>query len=317
MARLLPSILGAAVLCASTVSADEILIPDLKWSALDVGEFGPAQFVPSEQPNPHDQNTETFWQFELGRLAFRSPAILGGLAAREGMSCNSCHLSGGNNAFFFVDGLSSERGTFDTTNALFSTHTDDQIDNPVKIPTLFRVAETAPYPSDGRFETLTQMADHVIEKEFDGLRPPERVHTALIAYLSELNDPAKSDLMARSVSMEIGNLQRSLRVAGWTLRQQDIPATEFVVNSVRRDLELLYNRFIDLEDAQSIIEVWSLSLKNVRLLAEEHAFDQAQAALDEVGLKISQEASLLLQLETQSLYDAERLAAYIDTVFDR
>jgi cytochrome c peroxidase len=77
-----------------------------------------------------DQPTELFgmelagqkrsYQFNLGDMAFSSPAIFGGVARRAGISCNTCHQQGAGNAKLFIPGLSSRPGTFDTTNAIFN-----------------------------------------------------------------------------------------------------------------------------------------------------------------------------------------------------
>src|SRR3546814_2043723 len=40
-------------------------------------------------------------QVEAGRLLFRSPLLLGGQAARHGLTCQTCHVNGHDNPQFF------------------------------------------------------------------------------------------------------------------------------------------------------------------------------------------------------------------------
>jgi hypothetical protein len=50
---------------------------------------------------------------EIGRIAFRAPLLLGGQAARAGLSCATCHRNGRTNPHFHFPGLSGDAGTAD------------------------------------------------------------------------------------------------------------------------------------------------------------------------------------------------------------
>ena len=62
-----------------------------------------------------DQPTERFvfeaaggkrsYLFNLGDMAFSSPAIFGGLARQAGVSCDTCHQNGAGNPKLYVPGL--------------------------------------------------------------------------------------------------------------------------------------------------------------------------------------------------------------------
>lgn len=303
----------AVVLCLWPVAgyADELLIPDLKWASLAEPALGPLLFEPPEPKNPHARGTDLHWQFEVGRISFRSPGILGGLAAREGMSCNSCHRSGGTNPDFFVSGLSDDPGTFDATNPLFSTHTDDGVHNPVVIPELFGIKHTAPYPSDGRFETLKEMVDHVILKEFDGLAPPPLIAEALMTYLEALDARPPDMPIQKSVQQDLDEVSRHLNTVNWALSVRDVETVAFLVNASRRHLEVVYNRFDGLDTPQSVLLSWSLSLKNVRLLAEQERFAEAKDALKETKQMVQAQSPGISAHEKNSLYDPEKLRAYV------
>ena len=73
---------------------------------------------------------------KLGNLAFSSPSILGPLARRAGVSCETCHVNGAGNAKFFMPKMSTRPGNFDTTGALFNPKADNGVLDPVRIPSL-------------------------------------------------------------------------------------------------------------------------------------------------------------------------------------
>ena len=304
---------GLLVFLASAlpVFADDISIPDLRWAALEEGELGPALYAPAEQANPFELYSDAYWDYELGRVAFRSPTLLGGLAAREGMSCNSCHLSGGTNRHFFVDGVSSSPGTFDPTNSLFSTHTEDGIENAVPIPMLYGVAKTAPYPSDGRFATLDQMVTHVIEDEFDGLKPPEKVKLALLTYVSTLEAPITAEPVALTPHADLGDVARMVDLMARATSQRDGQVFLFVANAARRQLGLIHNRFTNAQPLQQRLLDWSATIKTARDLVALDQFDKAGIELAKIEISIVMFDDVKAAIPG-SLYEEETLRTYIE-----
>jgi hypothetical protein len=124
----------------------------------------------------------------IGRVAFRTPLLLGGQAARAGMSCATCHVNGRGNPAFLFPGLSAAPGTADVTASLMSSHRGDGIFNPKPIPDLagpadrLKISRTAP----GALEAFIH---GLITEEFDGPEPPADVLAGLAAYVRAL-DPA-------------------------------------------------------------------------------------------------------------------------------
>jgi len=115
---------GFAASCAPRMSLDGGVSPDvLKWirpgtDIVQVLSEEPGECLPiSDVRNP---------DIELGRAAFRSPFLLGGQAARQGLTCQACHMQGQTNSHFFVVGLSGEPGTADVTNFHFSDDLGDE-----------------------------------------------------------------------------------------------------------------------------------------------------------------------------------------------
>jgi cytochrome c peroxidase len=125
--------------------------------------------------------------FNLGDMLFSSPAILGGIARKAGMSCNTCHQQGAGNVKLYVPGISSRPGTFDATNALFNPKTDNSVLDAVTPPSLRGARYLAPYGHDGRFGSLRNFVRNVIVNEFAGPEPSAQVLDALVAYVREIS----------------------------------------------------------------------------------------------------------------------------------
>jgi cytochrome c peroxidase len=123
----------------------------------------------------------------LGDLAFSSPAILGGLARRAGMSCNTCHVNGAANPKLSIPHMSAHLGTFDTTGALFNPKADNGVFDPVRIPSLRGARYLAPYGNDGRSASLRDFVRNVIVNEFAGPEPPPAILDAMVAYIRDID----------------------------------------------------------------------------------------------------------------------------------
>jgi len=134
-----------------------------------------------------------------GALMFSSPFLLGGQAAKAGLSCSSCHVNGRGNPGFFFAGISGAPGTADVTHGLFGPRRDDAIFNPVAIPDLAQLEGRKLDRRDtGRVLDFlrSQIAD-----EFEGTPPSNSMLHDLAAYLQSLDasacpDPGRSPLRA-------------------------------------------------------------------------------------------------------------------------
>jgi len=145
---------------------------------------------------PLDQPNELFYSelaggkrsylLNLGDLLFSSPEILGGVARQAGISCETCHQQGHNNAQLFIPSLSSRPGTFDVSGGLFNPRADNGVFDPVTPPSLRGAKYLAPYAHDGRFPTLREFIRNAIVNEFAGPEPSAQVVDALEAYIKEI-----------------------------------------------------------------------------------------------------------------------------------
>lgn len=177
--------------CQPTTPQGPIEPPDiLRWAKPDANVVAILSIEPNEclisqtteAADLHKQN------IALGRMAFRSPFLLGGQAARRGLTCQSCHTQGQRNENFFVIGLSEDPGTADVTSFHFSDELGDESFNPAPIPSLSDDFRGVDY--DEAADELEKFVTRLITKEFTGPTPLPEVKTGLLAYLRDLNDTA-------------------------------------------------------------------------------------------------------------------------------
>ena len=128
-------------------------------------------------------------QTEIGRALFRSPVLLGGPAARAGLSCNACHSNGRVNTRFLLPELTDRAGHADVTSEWSSHVRGDGVLNPLPIPDL---ADVSARPTFGhtRQPTLEAFVSSAIVEEFQGPPPPAQAFDGMIAYLRALRSDA-------------------------------------------------------------------------------------------------------------------------------
>jgi Di-haem cytochrome c peroxidase len=173
------------------IDGDQAVLPagsELNEDALDV----PREILRSEY-----RGDRTSYLVALGDLAFNSPAVLGDVARRAGISCGTCHINGASNAKLFVPGMSTRPGNFDTTGALFNPKADNHVLDPVRIPSLRGARYLAPYGHDGRMASLRDFVRNVIVNEFAGAEPSATILDAMVAYIQEIDFLPNPKLGAR------------------------------------------------------------------------------------------------------------------------
>lgn len=175
---------------------------------------------------------------EIGRAAFRTPVLLGGQAARAGLSCESCHRGGRGNPEFLFPGVSGAPGTADVTSSLLSSHRGNGRDDPVPIPDLsgerarLKVAPPA-------LETFIR---GLVVEEFDGPEPSPAVLTGLADYVRSLGPQACPTPATRPVRVK-GMLDDADRAAAAAAAAPD-PATRLLmIAGARARLGLIDERF--------------------------------------------------------------------------
>ena len=194
-------VLGAAAVAAQTPPVDEstlgdtgILPGEARWLAPDTDIVGAFASRPDEVLRTEAAGGTSSFLVRLGRLAFRSPSVLGGAGGKLGLSCDTCHPSGGANQDFFVPAVSDRPGNVDPSSAFWHSRGEDGIANPVNIPALRGVRFSAPYGRDGRLAELASFTRRVIVGEFGGPEPPPLILDALVAYQHQFDVPPNPGL---------------------------------------------------------------------------------------------------------------------------
>jgi hypothetical protein len=243
---------------------------------------------------------------EVGRAAFRTPVLLGGQAARAGLSCEACHRGGRTNPDFQFPGASGAPGTADVTLSLFSSHRGDGVFNPRPIPDLsgprgaLKVA-----PPD-----LRAFIHGLITQEFDGPEPSPAVLAGLVAYVQAL-DPAACPAQARTpvtVGVLMADARRALAAARAELGQGDRATARLMIASARGRLFLIDERFAGLSAQQARLRAADAGL--LQLQEAVHAGDPTAAASLDRWLTESRPLEARLAAHApQSLFDSKRLTA--------
>lgn len=122
---------------------------------------------------------------EIGRALFRSPVLLGGPAARAGISCHACHSNGGMNTSFLLTELTDRAGHADVTSEWASRTLGDGVANPIAIPDLAGAAGKSAFGTR-EVPTLAEFTRNVIEQEFQGEQAPPQAFEGLLAYMRAL-----------------------------------------------------------------------------------------------------------------------------------
>lgn len=249
---------------------------------------------------------------DAGRIVFRSPLLLGGPAARSGLSCDSCHVNGHANPTFYIAGLSSSPGTVDVTSSRFSATRGDGIFNPRRIPSLTEPVGTSP-PSD-RAAHLERFVHGVIVDEFQGWEPAPTVLSALLAYVSALDSDACPQNQFAPVRLkdDIALINSGVRSLDSALQRGDAALADFLLASLRSLLGSMHERFElpGLETPRAILIGLSGELGDLRELLPARP-REAQSGIRAWQLRLHTDASALERFESRSLYDTQRLKAQI------
>ena len=236
----------------------------------------------------------------IGRAVFRSPLLLGGQAARAGVSCASCHRAGRGNPHFAFPGVSGAPGTADVTSSLFSSKRGDGIFNPKPIPDL--VTDPAKVDRSPAKPDLRRFIHGQIVEEFDGLEPPAAVLDGLAAYVGALGGPCGSD-MARTAAGEAATARAAIAAARALLQVPDQPAAHLLLAAARSALGRLDERYAGVPGSDRRLAARDGELRQVQVLAITDPV-AAIGALDRWTRRFNKDTGELRIAQDRSLYSA-------------
>jgi hypothetical protein len=182
---------------------------------------------------------------EIGRIAFRAPLILGGQAARAGLSCSSCHRSGRTNPHFHFPGISGDPGTADVTASIMSEHRGDGIFNPKPIPDLAGDPAKLKISRDPKKDDLPKFIHGLVTQEFDGPEPPPAVLDGLANYVRSLSPAACKARVAGPIALDakLEDVETAVRLAEETLGSGDEATARVMIAAARSTLGAIHERF--------------------------------------------------------------------------
>lgn len=256
----------ALAACASAPEATAPVTPDslraLRWIAPQADAVKALTIAPvaCETPPPRMPDGQSL-KLTLGRIAFESPALLGGAAARMGLSCSSCHINGRGNADFFIAGVSGAPGTADVTSSLFSKVRGNDALDPVPIPDL--AARDGSQITDRKSKPFEDKVLGLIVEEFDGQPPPPYVFESVLAYMDSLDIAHCADPAATQKADYLDDYAVVMS-ASTILLTKDAPAEVklFYIRAARERLERLHERFVGGE-ARVALEAMSARFASV------------------------------------------------------
>jgi len=184
-------------------------------------------------------------QIAIGRAAFRTPLLLGGQAARAGLSCNGCHRSGRGNPDFQFPGLSGAPGTADVTSSLMSSHRGDRIDNPRPIPDLSGPREKLKISRDPADRKLETFIHGLIVEEFDGPEPTAMTLDGLAQYVRALSPrgcPSTNEQRIRLAGY-LSDARAAMQAAQFALDAHDRATARLMLASARTALGMIDERY--------------------------------------------------------------------------
>lgn len=179
----------------------------------------------------------------IGAAAFRAPLLLGGQAARSGLSCNSCHRGGHDNPGFTYPGLSDAPGTADVTSSLFSSHRGDFIFNPVRIPNLSGPKALLKIDQSPTAGLLRPFLRGLIVEEFNGPEPSQRILTGLADYVSALSPAACQPATRLDLASALARVDAALTLAERSAAGGDGATARLLLSAARSEMELIDERF--------------------------------------------------------------------------
>ena len=267
--------IGGFALSQVAVADDERMPRELAWVKQISDQ---SQFLNLTQSECINTDTEIDNRaIKLGRIAFQSPRLLGGQAARMGLSCASCHPAGRRSEDFFIQQISSKPGNADVSHGFLSSKGGNSEFNPVRIPDL--ADRGAMQISNRNSKEFRDRLTQLIEVEFDGRTPTHTVFESLRYYLANSDTQFCTEPDARyavDLDFDWQDLIDAIAVALDAIQARDHDTLKFVIGASRSRLEVIYRRYGAEPIATLDAELIKHSRALEKILIQETATDQTK-----------------------------------------
>jgi hypothetical protein len=196
-----------------------------------------------------------------GQALFNAPTLLGGQAAKAGLSCASCHVNGRDNPHFLLAGVSDDPGTADVTNSFFSAARGNGRFDPVPIPDLAAPGKIVRDPQANQLEPFIRT---LIVDEFSGQEPSLAMVTALAAYVRAVRN-CEQRRQPRQLDDQLAILQGAVEGAFLMAEHDDHQAAKALIAAARHQLGLISERYAGsaLQSERSLLLTASRELRIV------------------------------------------------------
>lgn len=254
---------------------------------------------------------------ELGRVAFRAPAMMGGYAAELGLSCNACHPAGKRETLFKLPPLSPRMGQVDISHALFGPDGDDRQDNPRPIRDLTQA--TGPYGTINPTDDLRTYIEAKLTDNFSGQSPDPLVLDALTAYVHALKDGtnetspyAHESPDKQMVRHYLDAIARAFFVGDQTISERQVGASLMVIDAIRAEVGRLHERLDPEDPARPLLAKHAASLSVIANQITTADWLGAARQLQRIRLALSEDTTPILSRADLTYFNYDWLAGAID-----
>lgn len=216
---------------AAIAAAGPPSFQSLKWT-----KPGAEQAVLSSLPNGCPiYDAETMRPGQAGKALFHTPTLLGGQAAKAGLSCASCHRNGRDNPHFVLAAVSNGPGTADVTNSFFSAARGNGRHDPVPIPDLLAPGKIS---RDPRTRELEGFIRNLIVDEFGGQEPSLATIDSIATYIRSIRrcDDRDKSIFAAKVERQIEMIDAAEFGAQMMVEKQDRQGAQLLIAAIRQQL---------------------------------------------------------------------------------
>lgn len=239
-----------------------------------------------------------------GRSLFGAPTLLGGQAAKAGLSCASCHINGRDNPHFLLAGVSSAPGTADVTNSFFSAARGNGRFDPVVIPDLAMPGKIARDPGARALEAFTR---NLIVEEFGGQEPTPAMLEALAAYIRALRRCPADRMVSRRLDDQLAAIDDGVTGAASMIDRGDRRGAVLSIAAIRHQLGLIAERYAGPGFARDRAALLAAS-RELEAVGDIADLARLRPAIERWKIDFEKgPAKRLRHSEGRSLYDAKHL----------
>lgn len=283
--------------CAAVAqAADRPLIQAMAW-------LDPAQHIAALTTEPRSIGVAQDQQAIAGEALFHTPTLLGGQAAKAGLSCASCHENGRDNPAFLFPNVSGKPGTADVTSSFFSSHRGNAIFDPVKIPDL---TATGKISRAANSQELEKFIRNLIVEEFNGQEPTPSVLAALAHYVRSLSADTGNDRIALTVESQLAAIDQAVQAAKQARQNNELKLSHLLLASARHRLGLIHERYAGKHLTRQRSAIMSAS-RELGALQDIKESDSFVKVLGQWESNFEKTRALVSEKQHMSLYDPKVL----------